>query len=325
VKVLITGAAGFLGSWFLDHFIREGFANVWTIDIQPHPAGLPMDQQDLPLWLSDFEEDVDLAIHLAAPGGGRMLTDYNSMHVADAFRIDAAFFQWAAKHAQTVVYASGASAYPLRYQDSGVVLFPLGLGEELAFPDSVAFGQPDGLLGFTKLAGEQMAYGAAVQHGLNVLVIRPFSGYGPYQSRDHAVTGILTRAIARENPLVVWGSGSQVRDYIYVTDIVGATMAKVEDGVRGFEILNVASGKGVAVRTIAEMAAGIVGYRPDIVFDDSRPEGPSYRVGGIERLRRVWKPEVDLIDGLRYTADHLRSPKSTRAPLEGIEATVSSV
>lgn len=306
MKVLITGAAGFLGVWFLDHFVREGFADVWPVDIVPHPQGYPMDQQDLSLWLDDFEEDIDLAIHLAAPVGGRMLTDYNSMHVADAFRLDAAFFRWAVKHAKTAVYASGASVYPLGYQDEGI-LHPL-LVESYVRPEGYV-GEPDGLAGLAKLAGERMAYGAATQHGLDVLVIRPFSGYGPHQSRDHAVTAILERAIRRENPLVVWGSGDQIRDYIHVSDIVGATLAKVEEGVHGFEVLNLGYGKGISLTTLAVMAADAVAYKPEIAFDRGRPEGPFQRIADVSLLKRIYVPQVALVDGIQTTIEALRQPR----------------
>jgi nucleoside-diphosphate-sugar epimerase len=132
---------------------------------------------------------------------------------------------------------------------------------------------PDELYGFAKLAGEFMAQKAADKHGLSTLVIRPFTGYGPGQSMDYPVPSILRRALLQEDPLTVWGSGDQRRDYVYVTDIVGATMARVEAGVEGVEVMNISSGYGVPIQDLAASAAKLVGYEPQIVADPSKPEG----------------------------------------------------
>src|SRR4051812_6572179 len=110
-KVLITGSSGFLGSWFLDHYLRAEGHEVWGVDLRPHPTGLPMDQQDMEEWLSDFEEDVDIAFHFAAPVGGRMKIDFDPMYNADALRLDSVFFRWAVKHAKLAVYPSSSAIY----------------------------------------------------------------------------------------------------------------------------------------------------------------------------------------------------------------------
>lgn len=303
MKVLITGASGFLGSWFLDRFIREGTHDIWMVDIAPHPARIPIDLQDMGEWLDDFEEDVDIAFHFAAPVGGRMKIEYDPMYNADAFRLDSSFFRWAVKHAKLAVYPSSSAVYPVSLQTQ-----PHNRQyEAFVRPDASNYGAPDELYGFTKLAGEVMAYKAAQKHGLDVLCIRPFSGYGPGQSTDYPVPAILSRAIAREDPLMVWG-GEQTRDFVYVTDIVDATMARIEQGVDGYQAMNIASGQGATFAQIAQNAAQIVGYEPRIEFDASKPVGVDHRVGSPDLMSRTFRLTVPLLQGLRWTVDALRAP-----------------
>lgn len=303
MKVLITGASGFLGSWFLNHFIRDGNTDVWSVDLRPHPTGIPVDQQDMVEWLADFEEDVDLALHFAAPVGGRMKIEHDPMYNADAFRLDSAFFRWAVNHAKTVVYPSSSAIYPTSLQGAHQ---PMLLNEGFINAKNPNWSAPDELYGFSKLAGELMAW-KAEKYGLNTLCIRPFSGYGPGQSLDYPIPAILSRAIAKQDPLVVWG-GEQTRDFIYVTDIVDATMARLEAGVNGYETMNISSGHGVTFGEIAINAAQIVGYEPGIIHDKAMPTGVMHRRGDNQRMQRYHRLTVPLLQGLRYTVEALQNP-----------------
>jgi len=319
MKVLITGASGFLGSWFLNHFIQEGMAEVWTVDIKPHPTGIPVDQQDMEEWLADFDQDVDLAFHFAAPVGGRIKIETDPMYNADAFRLDSVFFRWAVKHAKLAIYPSSSAIYPVSLQTAHN---PFLLNEGFISPDSPNWSAPDELYGFTKLAGEFMALKAADKYGLNTLAIRPFSGYGPGQSLDYPVPAILSRAIRRENPIRVWG-GTQTRDFVYVTDIVDATMARINAGVYGYEVMNIASGFGTPFTEVALIAAKAVGYEPLIERVDDMPIGVMHRRGDPARMHRYHRLEVPLSQGIGWTIDALRAipEEQGQLVLEVTEAT----
>lgn len=307
MKVLITGSSGFLGSWFLDHFIREGGHEVWGVDLVRHPASLPMDVADMEEWLSDFDEDVDLALHFAAPVGGRMKIEFDPMYNADAFRLDSVFFRWAVKHAKVALYPSSSAIYPTSLQSRDRHLL---LNEGFISPQNPNWSAPDELYGFSKLAGEYMAWKAAEKHGLNVLCVRPFSGYGPGQTLDYPVPSILSRALRRENPLTIWG-GEQTRDFVYVTDVVGATMARLAAGVDGYEVMNIASGWGSTFETVARVAARQVGYDPEILHDASKPVGVMHRRGDPARMERYYRRTVGLDEGIGFTLDALRQPPRT--------------
>ena len=305
LKVLITGSSGFLGSWFLDHFIKERESlgcDIWYVDLAPHPAGLPGDIEDMESWLSTFDEQVDIAFHFAAPVGGRMKIEYDPMYNADAFRLDSAFFRWAVTHAKLAVYPSSSAIYPVSLQGrDGSML----LHEGHISPENPNWSAPDELYGFTKLAGEYMAWKAFEKHSLSTLCIRPFSGYGPGQTLDYPVPSILARAKHHEDPLVIWGNGEQTRDFVYVTDIVAATMARIDQGVHGYQTMNISTGVGFTFQTIAKIAAEIAGYDPRVEFDPSKPKGVTHRRGDNQRMLRFHQPEVSLKTGLRYVYESL--------------------
>ena len=304
MRVLITGVSGFLGSWFLNHFIVAGEGHdIHSMDIVPHPKGLPIDQQDMEAWLAEFDEDVDIAFHFAAPVGGRMKIEYDPMYNADAFRLDSVFFRWAVRHAKLAVYPSSSAVYPVALQGHKN---PRMLNEGYQMAEGPSWSTPDELYGFSKLAGEYMAWKAHQRHGLSTLIIRPFTGYGPGQSMDYPVPSILRRALLHEDPLTVWGSGDQRRDYVYVTDIVDATMKRIEAGVDGVEVMNIASGWGVPFRDVAAAAARLAGYEPEIVNDPTKPEGVFARWGDNQRMLRYHKPEVSLPQGLKWTMDEIK-------------------
>jgi UDP-glucose 4-epimerase len=305
LRILITGASGFLGSWFLNHYVTrtDGDYDVHYMDILPHPAGLPMDIEDMEAWLADFDQDVDIAFHFAAPVGGRMKIEFDPLYNADALRLDSVFFRWAAKHAKLAVYPSSSAVYPISMQGkTGYFL----LQEGMFSPRNPNWSQPDELYGLTKLVGEYLAMKAWDQSRLNTLILRPFSGYGPGQTLDYPVPAILRRALLQQDPLEIWGSGDQTRDFVYVTDIVGATMARIEKGVEGVDTMNISSGWGTSFRQVAEIAARLAGYSPQIMADEGRPEGVVHRRGDNQRMLRYWRPEVQLAQGLRWTMDSLK-------------------
>lgn len=304
MKILITGASGFLGSWYLNHYIvEEQGHDIYSVDIRPHPKGLPIDQQDMEAWLGEFDEDVDIAFHFAAPVGGRMKIERDPMYNADAFRLDSVFFRWAVRHAKLAVYPSSSAVYPVSLQGR---LNSKLLHEGFQSASYPTWSAPDELYGFSKLAAEVMAQKAWEKHGLSTLIIRPFSGYGPGQSMDYPVPSILRRALLREDPLVVWGSGQQRRDFVYVTDIVDATIARIDAGVEGVQVMNISSGFGVPFTDIARTAAKLAGYEPEIVTHPDKPEGVFDRRGDNQRMLRYFTPEVGLEQGLKWTMDEVQ-------------------
>src|SRR3990167_8115268 len=141
---------------------------------------------------------------------------------------------WAVEHkakVKRVLYISTSVSYPKVMQDRGK---HMAMKEEyLDLAHSELIGLPESIYGWIKLAGEYLAVVAAKKYGMSVVCVRPFSGYGEDQDLNYPIPSIAARAVKRENPLVVWGSGNQGRDFIYIDDFVSAlrvAIQKITDG-----------------------------------------------------------------------------------------------
>lgn len=308
MKVLVTGGAGFLGRWFVKHHIEAGddvlaiddLSNphsYWTHKVEPYAH-----QEELQEALSELKATFDLAYHFAAPVGGREKISNDPMFNADSLRLDSLFFRWAVGKVGTVVYPSSSAVYPVALQEEGGQQLQEGMFSATN-PNWLA---PDEMYGFSKMCGEYLAH-LASRYGLNTLCIRPFSGYGEGQSMEYPVPSIARRAINREDPITIWGPGSQRRDFVHVSDIVGATLARLSHGINGYQTMNIGSGWAASFDDIARICAGIVGYHPEIEHDETKPVGVMLRFADVKRMDGYYRePRVGLQDGLTRVIESLR-------------------
>jgi nucleoside-diphosphate-sugar epimerase len=152
------------------------------------------------------------------------------------------------------------------------------------------------MYGHLKVMGERLA-DAYRRQGGTVTVVRPFSGYGEDQDARFPFGAFTARARRRDNPFEVWGDGTQVRDWIHVSDVVGAILAACEQGVDGS--VNLATGRPTSFNELAQLFAAEAGYSPEIKHVLDAPRGVAYRVGDPALLNTFYTPRVSLEDGIR--------------------------
>lgn len=302
MRVLITGAAGFLGRNFARFHIAKG-DEVFGIDNLSNPhsrwpdelgEGLKQDAYEYFRWSKDGLE-WDVVYHFAAPVGGRLKIEGDPLFNADSLRLDQEMFRWAVRQEQqpVVVYPSSSAVYGVTLQGKN----GQALSEGMFHPANPNWLAPDEMYGFTKLAGEVLAWKSAA-YGLRTLCIRPFSGYGEDQSLEYPVPSIAARVARREDPLTIWGSGLQTRDFIHVSDVVRATTARLDAGISGYESMNIGSGRATSFLTVAQALAGLAGYEPEFATDPAKPEGVQNRWCDTTLMRRYSQPRVSLMEGL---------------------------
>ena len=229
-------------------FIREDFRV--TLNKLVHTPGYL--KNDLGL---DIEKFTDV-YHFAAIVGGRAMIDGDPIQVALDLSIDAEFFFWVSRHKpQRVLYPSSSAAYPvsLQTQDNTIQLKETDI-------DFNNMGQPDMTYGWTKLTGEFLAKITAKHYGVSITCIRPFSGYGEDQDYSYPTPAIARRAVFKEAPFEVWGSGHQGRDFVHIDDVldcIEVAMDKIHDGTA----INIGQGVLTSFRELIALFCEFADYR----------------------------------------------------------------
>lgn len=290
MRALVTGGCGFLGRHYVEALASAGAIVDIVDDLSsgrsPEEWLTPeyrdrviMHEMDLGDWIrgrsGSAASAYDLVIHLAAYVGGRVGIEHHPTDQFNNIALDAMLMTWIADGgADRLVYLSSSAVYPIELQvGEGIPLTE----EMVQFHPEFRLGLPDMIYGWSKLNGEYLASVLAERTDVAVLCARPFSGYGPDQSPDYPMTAICQRAVNREDPLVVWGDGNQGRDFVWVDDIVSTTLNAVAH-LEGFQVLNVGTGVLTTFLQLAELAADVVGYSPEIRALGSGPVGVNSRV-----------------------------------------------
>lgn len=285
MRVLLTGSAGFIGR-NLHRALDERGWDVTTCDLKAADRG---DALDL------FRHDrtrFDLAVHCAAIVGGRASIDGHPLGVGTNLALDSWFMRWLIRSGTPrAVYYSSSAAYPVALQgeDSGHRLREDDI--DLERP-----GRPDATYGLAKLTGEQLVPYAEAE-GCRVHVLRPMSGYGTDQALDYPFPSFIARARRGDDPFEVWGNGRQVRDWIHIEDVLGATLAAVDQDVTG--PVNLGTGRATSFNELARMVCSEAGYQPWIKHIAGAPDGVQYRVADPTKMLALYQPKVTLEEGIR--------------------------
>jgi nucleoside-diphosphate-sugar epimerase len=243
----------------------------------------------------DFERFSDVH-HYAAIVGGRAMIDGDPMMVALDLSIDAEFFYWCTRHKpERILYPSSSAAYPINLQTEKDAI---ALSEsDIDFNN---MGQPDMTYGWSKLTGEFLAHIAAKHYGLAVTCIRPFSGYGEDQDLTYPVPAIAYRVAKREDPMEVWGTGKQGRDFVHIDDVMDCILMAM-DVIKDGSAINIGMGKLTSFLEIIDVLTDIAGYKPKIKTLLDKPVGVHSRYCNMDYVKEKigWTPKISVEEGMR--------------------------
>lgn len=255
-----------------------------------------IDQADY--WRANYGFDLVTfadVFHFAAIVGGRAMIDGDPMMVALDLSIDAEFFYWICRQKPNrVLYPSSSAAYPVSKQTESDAI---ALSEsDIDFNN---MGQPDMTYGWSKLTGEYLAKIAAEYYGISIVCIRPFSGYGEDQDLTYPIPAIAQRVARREDPMEVWGSGKQGRDFVHIDDVldcIEVAMDKISDG----RAINIGMGRLTSFIEIIEVLTKIAGYEPQIKPLLDKPVGVHSRYCNMDYVKKHlgWEAKITMEDGM---------------------------
>jgi GDP-L-fucose synthase len=156
-------------------------------------------------------------------------------------------------------------------------------------------------------------YSEMLSNPMATVVLRPSNVYGPHDDFDfatsHVTAALIRKVVERHDPLVVWGTGDNIRDLLYIDDFIDAMLLAVEK-IETYDPINIASGKGYSVREILLAILEVDGYtNARIEFDSSKPSMIPIMLLDTAKAERTlgFKAKITLKEGIRKTIDWYRS------------------
>jgi len=294
MKILITGGNGFIGHTLVRHLLNEG-NEVVVVDMKPisyKHDNLSFIKDSVENDLSVHMKGCDAVYHLAALLG--VISSDKSPLKTLRVNIDGTvnvFKNALDAGIKKVVYSSSSEVY--------------GEAQEIPLKEESPKA-PVSVYGVSKLAAEMYAYGFAKEHGLNINPVRFFNVYGPGQGFEWVIPIFIKKILNNEQP-VVFGDGSQVRCFTYITDIVKGMEYVRKKGKLG-EAYNIANNKPLSMKELSETIITISGKDIKSKLTDFgvntrlKEREIMKRIPSIEKLMSLgWKPEVNPEDGLKKT------------------------
>jgi UDP-glucuronate 4-epimerase len=310
-RVLVTGAAGFIGSTLVERLLEEGRRVVAVDCFDPyypeaekrrnlaraerHPAFRleRADIRDAGAMERVLSGGVDGVVHLAALAGVRPSLEQPARYADVNVHGTAVLFEAAARHgAPRVVFASSSSVY--------------GERTEGPFRETDAVERPVSPYAATKRAGELVAHAFHHAHDLPVVCARIFTAYGPRQRPDLAIRKFAER-MRRGEAIPIYGDGSSLRDFTYVDDLVDG-LVRALDSALDFAILNFGAGRQIRLLDVVKLLEQELGVDARIEWLPRERGDVSRTWADVTAARAAlgYAPKVEFEEGIRRFVAWLR-------------------
>ncbi len=312
-KVLVTGGAGFIGSYLVDLLLDDG-AIVTVADNLSHSRidniSHVLDRirfEKVDLSYLDVCERIakgqDIVMNVAAPAFG---VEYSMKHhgemLTDTVLIGFNMLE-AARRAgvKRFLVVSSSCVYP---DDAGL---PTAEHEGWdGSPETVNQGY-----GWGKRMVELQGQYYAKEYGMEVAIARPFNAYGPREPLDkekaHVMPALIQKVLNGDDPVVVWGSGNQTRSFVHGKDFaLGLKLLTEHYAVA--DPVNLGHDRETTIRDLVERIVRLSGKKVRLTYDTTKPEGATRKSADVKKLHGVtgFTPQITLDDGLAEMIDYFR-------------------
>jgi GDP-L-fucose synthase len=298
-RVCVTGGAGFLGSFVLEKLEERGAKEIFVPHIEDYDLTL---LEDIKRMLDEAQPD--LIIHLAALAGG---IEANRERPADFF------------------YQNLMMGVPLMHEswERGVEKF-VAIGTICAYPkftpipfkeENLWEGYPEETNAPYGLAKKMLLVQAQAyreQHGFNAIYLLPVNLYGPRDNfnlvTSHVIPALIRKCVEAqergEKEIVVWGTGSPTREFLYAGDAAEGILLAAER-YNGSEPVNLGSGMEISIKELVNLITRLTVFEGEIVWDTSKPDGQPRRALDTQRAFEYFdfKAQMPFEEGLRRSID----------------------
>lgn len=308
--VLVTGGTGFVGT----HIVQELLKNNAKVRVTLHSHPLIIKDEMIETIYVDLtkQEDclkavkgVEFVFHAAGvvSGIGVKGKDMISGIITNLIMTAQVLQASLEEDVQRFLVFSSSTGYPC-------VDYPIKEEEMWSTPpDPSYFGY-----GWMRRYLERLSEFIASKSDMKIAIVRPTAVYGRYDNFDpktnHVIPALIKRAVEKENPYVVWGTGNEVRDFLHITDLARGCLLMLEK-CADCDPVNIGYGKVVTIKEIVNIILKAAGHTDtEVIFDSSKPTTIPYRAVDITKARRLldFEPKITLEEGLMDTVNwHIQS------------------
>jgi GDP-L-fucose synthase len=292
-KIYVAGHRGMVGSAIVRQLEAKAYTNIVT---RSHEQLDLLDQKAVFAFLAETQPDY-IFIAAAKVGGIQANNNYRADFIYQNLVIEANLIHGAhIAGVQRLCFLGSSCIYPRDcaqpIKEEYLLTGPLEPTNE---PYAIA-----------KIAGIKLCESYNAQYGRQYESAMPTNLYGPNDNYDlansHVLPALIRKAheakLAGSQDLVIWGSGTPRREFLYVDDMADACVFLMENNINQ-GIYNVGTGTDVTIRELAEAVMSVVGFEGGIVFDQTKPDGTPRKLLDVSRLKKLgWQAKTPLIEGI---------------------------
>jgi GDP-L-fucose synthase len=299
-SIYIAGSNGMVGSAIVRRLKALGYQNLLT------PSSKELDLRNQSAVFAWFEKQRPAFVFLAAAKVGGILANntYRAEFLYDNLAIEMNVIEAARRfECEKLLFLGSSCIYPkMAPQPIKEEYLLTGVLEPTNEPYAIA-----------KITGIKLAEAYRDQYGCNFISAMPTNLYGPndnyHPENSHVLPALIRKcytAVKENLPSVsVWGTGTPMREFLHVDDLADACVhMMLQYNERAF--LNVGTGSDVTIRELVELVADVAGFRGELVFDSSKPDGTPRKLLDVSRINALgWKAAIPLREGIQGIFDDL--------------------
>ncbi len=292
-RIWVAGHRGMVGSAILRRLARE---DVEILSVDRRDVDL-RERDAVRQWVAKAKPDV-IVLAAAKVGGILANNSYPVDFLFDNLAIETSVIQAAhLADVERLVFLGSSCIYPK--------FAPQPITEDALLTGPLE--PTNEWYAIAKIAGIKMCQAYRLQYGRRYISVMPCNLYGKNDNFDlstsHALPALIRKfhaaKIAGEPEVLVWGTGTPLREFLYVDDLADAVVFLM-DHYDGSEPINCGAGSDISIRQLAELIGRVTGFEGKLVFDTSKPDGTPRKLMDSSRLRALgWRPKTSLDDGIR--------------------------